>query len=174
MYRIECVMMSVYNFRTNKMIKHEHKSLINELSKMTDRNLEKWINLLFLILWMNQIIIKHSINWTLYELLYDYTCVLFIETHISTWTILIWNIVQTQTDLLAIHVEQLLHYDIDLKETATYIQWIKKQSKEHINDIWNTEDQNYKVEDLVLLYNSYYKNNNTADHKLKFWWLELY
>ena len=89
LYEIECVMMSVYNFRTNEMIEHEHKSLINELSKMTDKDLEKWINLLFLILWMNQIIIKHNTDWTLYELLYNYVCVLSIETHIFTWTTLV-------------------------------------------------------------------------------------
>ena len=93
---------------------------------------------------------------------------------IFTWTTLIWNIIQTQADLLAIHMKQLSHHDIDLKETAAHIQWIKKQNKEHMNDIWNTENQNYKIEDLVLLYNSHYKNNNTTDHKLKFWWLELY
>ena len=43
-----------------------------------------------------------------------------------------------------------------------------------MNDIWNIEDQNYKIEDLVLLYNNHYKNDNTADCKLKFWWLKLY
>ena len=71
-------------------------------------------------------------------------------------------------------MKQLLCYDIDLKETATYIQQIKKQSKEHINNIWNIKNQNYKIENLILLYNNHYKNNNTADYKLKFWWLELY
>ena len=41
LYEIKCVMMSMYNFKTNKMIKYEHKSLINELSKMINENLEK-------------------------------------------------------------------------------------------------------------------------------------
>ena len=167
-------MMLTYNFRTNEMIECEHKSLIDELSKMTDEDLEKWINLLFLILWMNQITIKCSTDQTSYELLYDYACVLSIEMHISTWTTFIWNIIQTQTDLLAIHAEQLLCCDIDLKETAAHIQWTRKQGKEYMNNIQNIENQNYKIEDLVLLYNSHYKNNNTADCKLKFWWLKLY
>ena len=94
--------------------------------------------------------------------------------HIFTWTTLIWNIVQTQTDLLAIHAEQLLCYDIDLKKTAAYIQQIREQNKEHMNDIQNIENQNYKIEDLVLLYNNHYKNNNTTNCKLEFWWLKLY
>ena len=41
LYRIKCVMMLTYNFRTNEMIEHKHKSLINELLKMIDRDLEK-------------------------------------------------------------------------------------------------------------------------------------
>jgi len=35
-------------------------------------------------------------------------------------------------------------------------------------------NQDYKVEDMVLLYNSRYKNNNTAVQKLEFWWLKPY
>jgi len=30
------------------------------------------------------------------------------------------------------------------------------------------------IRDLVLLYNSRYKNDNTAEQKLKFWWLYSY
>ncbi len=32
----------------------------------------------------------------------------------------------------------------------------------------------YKIEDIILLYNSWYKNDNTAVWKLEFWWLEPY
>ena len=79
-------------------------------------------------------------NQTLYELLYDYIYVLSIEMCIFTWTTFIWNIIQTQTDLLTICVKQLLCCDINLKKTAACIQWIRKQSKEHMNDIWNVEN----------------------------------
>ena len=71
-------------------------------------------------------------------------------------------------------MKQLLCCNINLKETAAHIQQIKEQNKEYINDIQNTENQNYKIEDLILLYNNHYKNDNIADCKLKFWWLELY
>jgi len=36
------------------------------------------------------------------------------------------------------------------------------------------KNQSYIIKDLVLLYNSKYKNNNTAEWKLKFWWLDFY
>ena len=31
----------MYNFRTNGIIEHKHKLLINELSKMTDKDFKK-------------------------------------------------------------------------------------------------------------------------------------
>ena len=43
-----------------------------------------------------------------------------------------------------------------------------------MNKFWNMKNQDYIIEDLVLLYNSRYKNDNTAEWKLKFWWLDSY
>jgi len=50
LYEIDYIMMSVYNSDVNSMMKYKHKFLIDELTKMTNRDLEKWIDLLFLIL----------------------------------------------------------------------------------------------------------------------------
>ena len=122
LYGIERVVVSAYNPRANGMVERGHKPLIDGLSKMTDRDLEKWTNLLPLILWTDQTTIRCSTGWTPYELLYGYACVLPIEARIPTWTTLTWNTVQTRADLLAIHAEQLLHCDIDLKEAAAHIQ----------------------------------------------------
>jgi hypothetical protein len=49
-----------------------------------------------------------------------------------------------------------------------------QSSKEHMNSARHAVNWDYKVEDMVLLYNSRYKNNNTAVQKLEFWWLEPY
>jgi len=89
LYKIDCIVMSVYNLNVNNMMKHRHKFLINELTKMTNENLEKWMNLLSLILWINQITICRNISKILYELFYKYSCVLSIEVHISTWNIIV-------------------------------------------------------------------------------------
>ncbi len=43
-----------------------------------------------------------------------------------------------------------------------------------MNSARHAVNWDYKVEDMVLLYNSRYKNDNTAAQKLKFWWLRLY
>ena len=84
------------------MIEHEHKSLIDDLTKMTTEDLEKWTDLLSLILWADRTTICRSTDWTLYELLYDYSCILSIEAHIFTWSTLNWKSVQIQADLLTI------------------------------------------------------------------------
>jgi hypothetical protein len=44
-----------------------------------------------------------------------------------------------------------------------------QSSKEHMNDVRDAIDWDYKIEDMVLLYNNRYKNDNTAAWKLEFW-----
>ncbi len=43
-----------------------------------------------------------------------------------------------------------------------------------MNNARHAVNQDYRVEDMVLLYNSQYKDDNTAAQKLEFWWLEPY
>ena len=97
-----------------------------------------------------------------------------IEAHILTWSTLNWKSVWTQADLLTIQTEQLLCWDIDLEETAVHIKQIRQQDKNWINSAQNVKNQSYKIKNLVLLYNSQYKKDNTADWKLNYWWLGLY
>jgi len=95
LYKIDYIMMSAYNSDVNSMIKHRHKFLINELTKMTNEVLKKWTDLLSLIFWVNQITICKNIDKILYELLYEYSCVLLIKACISTWNIIVWHKVKT-------------------------------------------------------------------------------
>jgi len=84
LYEIDQIIVSAYNPEANSMVKREHKPLIDALSKMTAEGLNKWSDLLTLILWVNQTTIKRSTDWTLYEILYEYACILTIEAHILT------------------------------------------------------------------------------------------
>jgi len=123
LYEIDQIVVSAYNSEANDMMKHEHKPLIDTLFKMTAEGLSKWSDLLTLILWANQTTIKRSTCWTPYEILYEYACILTIEAHISTWSTLVWKKVRMHSDLLTIQAEQLLCHDINLEETAAWIQW---------------------------------------------------
>lgn len=78
--------MSVYNSETNNIIEWDHKFLIDELVKMMNENLKKWIDLLFLIFWSNWTILCRSTDKTLYKLLYRCLCILFIEAWILMWS----------------------------------------------------------------------------------------
>jgi len=174
LYRIDCIVMSAYNLDVNNMMKCEHKFLIDELTKITNEDLEKWMNLLFLIFWTNQITICRSINKILYELLYEYSCVLLIEVHISTWSIIVWHKVKIQFNFLVICAQQLLHCDTDLKEAVLHFQCTWQQEKKYMNEFQNAKNQSYMIKDFVLLYNNRYKNDNITEWKLKFWWLDSY
>jgi hypothetical protein len=55
---------------------------------------------------------------------------------------------------------------MNLEETAAQIQQMHQSSKEHMNSARHAVNWDYKVEDMVLLYNSQYKNNNTAVQSL--------
>ncbi len=50
LYEINQIIVSTYNSKANGMVKHEHKFLIDALSKMTAEELSKWSDLLTLIL----------------------------------------------------------------------------------------------------------------------------
>jgi len=50
LYEIDQIVVSTYNSEANDMMKHEHKPLIDALSKMTTKELSKWSDLLTLIL----------------------------------------------------------------------------------------------------------------------------
>jgi len=43
-----------------------------------------------------------------------------------------------------------------------------QSNKEYMNGARHAVNQDYKVEDMVLLYNSQYKDDNTAAQKLEF------
>jgi len=50
LYEINQIIVSAYNLEANGMMEHEHKPLIDTLSKMTAEGLSKWSDLLTLIL----------------------------------------------------------------------------------------------------------------------------
>ncbi len=102
LYEIDQIVVSAYNSEANSMVKREHKPLINTLSKMIAEEPDKWSDLLTLILWTNQTTIKRSTDWTPYEILYKYACILTIKARISTWSTLIWKKVRMCSNLLTI------------------------------------------------------------------------
>jgi hypothetical protein len=69
------------------MIERDYKSLINALSKMTNKELRNWIDNLPTILWADRSTIKRSTKHTPFYLLYSREPILPIKLKIPTWRI---------------------------------------------------------------------------------------
>ena len=82
-YRIQIKLTSTYHALINKMIKKEHRSLINVLSKLIENKIERWLQHFHAILWTDRIIVRDFINVISFRLLYEHDAVLLIEIKYS-------------------------------------------------------------------------------------------
>jgi len=49
---------SAYHLQVNGMVERGYKPVINALSKMTDEDLENWVDNLYTILWANRVTVR--------------------------------------------------------------------------------------------------------------------
>ena len=70
--------------------------------------------------------------------------------------------------------EQLLKRDLDFKEVRARIKRIRLESAEAANKYISAENRVYSVSDFILVYNSRFIIDRTADRKFIFKWLGLY
>ena len=57
---------------------------------------------------------------------------------------------------------------MDLEEVVARVKRMRMKSKEYNNDTQHAVNRKYRVENLVLLYNLWYKDNNSIQRKLQF------
>ena len=69
-YRIQIKLTSTYHASINEMIKKEHQSLINVLSKLIENKIERWSQYFHIILWVDRITVRDFIDITSFQLLY--------------------------------------------------------------------------------------------------------
>ena len=105
-YRVRIKLISTYHASINEMIKKEHRSLINVLSKLIENKIERWSQHLHAILWIDWIIVRNFINVVSFRLLYEHDAILLIEIKYSTWYIMNWNKIRSTEDLLTMRVKQ--------------------------------------------------------------------
>ncbi len=87
-YRRKRVIMSAYHLRANGMIKCEHKSIIDALSKMSDDGSTNWVQNLLVVLWADWSTICISTGLTLYYICGGSESVFHIELEVPIWQIL--------------------------------------------------------------------------------------
>ena len=124
-YRIQIKLTSTYHASINEMIKKEHRSLINVLSKLTESKIERWSQHFHAMLWTDQIIIRDFTDVVSFRLLYKHDAILFIEIKYSIWHIMNWNKIRNTEDLLAMRVKQLKKNE-DFKKIALHLKRMRK------------------------------------------------
>ena len=143
-YRIRIKLTSTYHASINEMIKKEHRSLINVLSKLIENKIERWSQHLHAMLWTDR---KYSI-----------------------WHIMNWNKIRSIEDLLTIRVRQFLKKNKNLKKTVLHLKRMKKQNKKLFDDKYQLRKILLSANNLILKHNI--KLNNKYDFKLTFRWNE--
>jgi regulatory protein YycH of two-component signal transduction system YycFG len=82
-YNIKRVVISPYNTKINKIIKKDHKSIVNALAKMTKGGIGKWVRNLYAVLWVDRIIVRKNTGYTLFYLNIGMEAILLIKFNIS-------------------------------------------------------------------------------------------
>ena len=172
-YGIRAITTSGYNPQANGLVERGHRPFLDGLAKMPGGN-RHWVRNLPVMLWSERTTVSRTRGSTPYEICYGSSCVLPIETRILSWNTLPWHTVRTTGDLLAMRAEQLLRRDLDLEEVRARVKRIRLESAEAASEYASAEDRVYGVGDLVLVYNSRFAVDRTADRKLAFRWLGPY
>ena len=74
--------------------------VMDALSKLMNGGHSDWVSLLPSVLWAERISTNIIISKTSFELIYGLLGVLFIETEIQTWNVVLWKRVKNKADLL--------------------------------------------------------------------------
>jgi hypothetical protein len=156
------------------MIKRDHKSLFDALSKMSDEELKSWINNLHVVLWADRFIVKFIIDLISFYLQCDSESMLSIELEIFIWRILFWQEVHIIEDLLAMRARQLQRRNENMNEAKNLLMRMRKQDKKYFDSKHFTTNKNINKNDLVLLHDIQHENDRSINRKLKYKWRESF
>ncbi len=169
-YRIKKMITSDYHSQINEMIERDHKSLSDALSKMSNDELESWMNNLHVVLWADRFTVKSIIDLTSFYLQCDSESVLSIELEISIWRVLSWQEIHTIEELLAMRARQLQKRNENMNEARDLLKRMRKQRKEYFDAEHFTIDKKINKSDLMLLHDTQHENDRSINRKLKYRW----
>ena len=154
------------------MIEHGHKSIVDALSKMSERGCENWVRNLSAVLLADRSTVRTSTGLTPYYFNYASEPVLPIELEVPTWRILPWNQVTFTPDLLLMRARQLQQRDEDLKQAVSHFQRIRLEGRERHDEKHGFGATQLAAQDDVLLHDT--KREKDVSRKLAFKWLGSY
>ncbi len=169
-YRIKKMITSDYHSQVNEMIERDHKSLFDALFKMSDEELESWVNNLHVVLWADRFTVKFITDLISFYLQCDSESMLSIELEISIWRILLWQKIHTIEDLLTMRARQLQRRNENMNEARNLLKRMRKQDKKYFDSKHFTTDKNINKNDLVLFHDTQHENDRSINRKLKYRW----
>jgi hypothetical protein len=152
------------------MIERDHKSLFDALFKMSDEELESWVNNLHVVLWADRFTVKFITDLISFYLQCDSESMLSIELEISIWRILLWQKIHTIEDLLTMRARQLQRRNENMNEARNLLKRMRKQDKKYFDSKHFTTDKNINKNDLVLFHDTQHENDRSINRKLKYRW----
>jgi hypothetical protein len=169
-YRIKKMITSSYHFQINEMIKRSHRSLSDALFKMSDEELESWVDNLHVVLWADRFTVKFITDLISFYLQCDSESMLSIELEISIWRILSWQEIHTIEDLLTMRTRQLQRRNENMNEARNLLKRMRKQKKEYFDSEHFATDKDINKNDFVLFHDIQHENDRSINRKLKYRW----
>ena len=154
------------------MIERRHKFIIDALIKMINEKIANWIENLSIVLWIDRITIKQSIDHTSFYFNCDFEFLMSIELNFSIWRIFSWNEVHIIENLLTMRARQIQRRDENLKKIVLFFWRMKEQEKESF-DLFHWIKNEFMKSNMTILLHDIKLDNMHID-KFQFKWLRLY
>jgi hypothetical protein len=156
------------------MIKKDHKSLFDVLSKMSDEELENWMNNFHVVFWADRFTVKFITDLISFYLQCDNESMLSIELKIFIWKILSWQEIHIIEDLLTMRTRQLQRRNENMNEARNLLKRMRKQKKEYFDSKHFATNKDINKNDLVLFHDIQHENDQSINRKLKYKWRESF
>jgi Integrase zinc binding domain len=174
-YGIKRVVTSAYHPEANGMVERGHRPLVDSLSKLAEGpNGRSWVDCLAVVLWADRTTVRASTGMTPYEFEYGSHPVLPIELEYPTWSVLEWDTVTDESDLVAMRARALQRRDEDIEEAKLFLRRMRERNKEYFDGRHVLRTEPIGKGCLVLLFNRKTDIDMSSKLKLAFKWLGPY
>ena len=147
-YRIQQTINSASHPQANGLVERGHDSIVNSLAKYSKAPGD-WVKYLSLTLWIDQISVYRSIDYSIFELVYERECLLPMELSMTSWSLIDWDEITSREDLILIRILQLNERTLELSQVVENLRNSRKANKVYFdqdNLLWSDDDQQLQVD----------------------------
>ena len=166
-YNIQQTLVSAYHPQANDLVERGHDALVNSLAKYS-KTPGEWKRHLPLALWADRIVIRRSIGYSAFELLYGRDCLLPVQLSIQSWRMIDWEEVKSREDLLMTRMKQLDQRNLAEVQAAENLRNSRKANKTYFDQHKRLRGDSGElhVGDLMLLNNAKNPHSRLRKEKL--------